>query len=225
MGYRGARSKTPRCVSRASDVLEMIQQKSMHRKSETGGLTAFSKAGAAVRLFKGSRRKRQTFAAEFRCYAIDHRAAVQKDRETCESVATQWSWRSYRERRSLRGEYHTVMLETPVSRRGRVFKEKDRPYVQSTSGLTTFSRKDNGEQKIHCKAPGPSDAQKEHDDRGEVHHEECLKHTKKILHPERGRRRLMTCCQRPPHAMRGWGERRAVLDCQNRQNRQSGRSM
>ena len=42
-----------------------------------------------------------------------------------------------------------MMLETPVSRRGRVFKEKDRPYVQSTSGLTTFSRKDNGEQKIH----------------------------------------------------------------------------
>ena len=31
-------------------MLEMIQQKSMHRKSETGGLTSFSKAGAAVRL-------------------------------------------------------------------------------------------------------------------------------------------------------------------------------
>ena len=42
-------------------------------------------------------------------------------------------------------EYHTVMLETPVSRRGRVFREKDRPYVQSTRGLTSFSRKDNGE--------------------------------------------------------------------------------
>ena len=32
------------------------------------------------------------------------------------------------------------------------------------------------------KAPGPS---KEHDDRGEVDHEECLKHTKKATHPER----------------------------------------
>ena len=41
------------------------------------------------------------------------------------------------------------MLETPVSRRGRVFKENDRPYVQSTSGLTCFSRNGNGEQKIH----------------------------------------------------------------------------
>ena len=42
----------------------------------------------------------------------------------------EWSWRSYREQRS---------------RRGRVFREKDRPYVQSTGGLTSFSRKDNGE--------------------------------------------------------------------------------
>ena len=41
------------------------------------------------------------------------------------------------------------MLETPVSRRGRVFKEKDRPYVQSTSGLTSFNQNDNGEQKTH----------------------------------------------------------------------------
>ena len=44
MGYRGARSRIPWSVSRASDVLEMIQQKSMHRKCETGGLTAFSKS-------------------------------------------------------------------------------------------------------------------------------------------------------------------------------------
>ena len=36
-----------------------------------------------------------------------------------------------------------------MSRRGRVFKEKDRPYVQSTSGLTSFSRNSNGEQEIH----------------------------------------------------------------------------
>ena len=56
----------------------MIQQKSMHRKSETGGLTAFSKASAAVRFFRRIRRKTRTFAAEFRCYAIGHRAAVQK---------------------------------------------------------------------------------------------------------------------------------------------------
>ena len=65
-----------------------------------------------------------------------------KDRETFGSVATQWSWRSYREQRSRRGEYHTVML-------GNSRKKKDRPYVQSTSGLTSFSRNGNGEQKIH----------------------------------------------------------------------------
>ena len=41
------------------------------------------------------------------------------------------------------------MLETPVSRRGRAFKEKDRPHDQSMSGLTSFSRQNNGEQKIH----------------------------------------------------------------------------
>ena len=129
-------------------MLEMIQQKSMHRKCETGGLTAFSKAGTAVSLLKRSCRKRRTFAAEFKCIRGDARVAT-KDRETCESVATQWSWRSYREQRSRRGEYHTVMLETQVSRRGRVFIEKDRFYVESTSGLTFFSRKDDGEQKIH----------------------------------------------------------------------------
>ena len=56
----------------------MIQKKSMHHKSETGGLTAFSKAGAAVRFLKRSRRKRQTFAAEFRCIRGDARVAVQK---------------------------------------------------------------------------------------------------------------------------------------------------
>ena len=42
-----------------------------------------------------------------------------------------------------------MMLETPVSRRDRGFKEKDRPYVQSASGLTSFNQNDNGEQKIH----------------------------------------------------------------------------
>ena len=35
------------------------------------------------------------------------------------------------------------------------------------------------------KAPGPSEAQKEHDDRGEVDHEECMKHTEKTTRPER----------------------------------------
>ena len=50
----------------------------MHRKCETGGLTAFSKAGAAVRFFKRIRRKRQTFAAEFRCIRGDARVAVQQ---------------------------------------------------------------------------------------------------------------------------------------------------
>ena len=67
-------------------MLEMIQQKSMHRKCETGGLTAFSKAGAGMRFFEGAavrfceriHRKRRTFAAEFICYAISYRAAVQK---------------------------------------------------------------------------------------------------------------------------------------------------
>ena len=54
-------------------MLELIQQKSMHRKCETGGLTY-----ATVRFFERIHRKRRTFAAEFRCYAIGHRAAVQK---------------------------------------------------------------------------------------------------------------------------------------------------
>ena len=80
--------------------------------------------------------------------------------------------------------------DSSVPRRGRVFKEKDRLYDQSTSGLTSFSRNDNGEQKIHnvadaTESTGPSEAQREHDDRGEVDHEECLKHTKKATHPER----------------------------------------
>ena len=79
------------CVSRASDVLEMIRQKSMHRKSETGSLTAFSKAGAAE-------------------------IKTNVDERLQNSDATQWRWRSYREQRSRRGEYHTVMLETPVCR-------------------------------------------------------------------------------------------------------------
>ena len=53
-------------------------------------------------------------------------------------------------------EYHTVMLENPVSRRCRVFREKDRHHVQSTSGLTSFSRKDNGEFGTSTKLVGTS---------------------------------------------------------------------
>ena len=90
------------------------------------------------------------FAAEFKCCAIGHRAAVQKDRETCESVATQWSWRSYREQPITPWRVpHSDVGDSSVSRRGRVFKEKDRPYDQSTKRLTSFSRKDDGEQKIY----------------------------------------------------------------------------
>ena len=44
---------------------------------------------------------------------------------------------------------HSDVGDSSVSRRGRVFKEKDRPYDHATSGLTNFSRKDDGERKIH----------------------------------------------------------------------------
>ena len=96
-----------------------------------------------------------------------------------------------------------------------MFREKDRPYVQSTSGLTSFSRKDNGELGTSRKLVGTSvrfvggewkihyvrrtrdvagrnrkhedrvKRKKEHDDRGEVDHKECLKHTEKAIYPER----------------------------------------
>ena len=54
-----------------------------------------------------------------------------------------------------------------MSRRGRVFKDKDRPYVQSTSGLTSFSRNGNGEQEIHYvrRTRDVADATKKHQDR------------------------------------------------------------
>ena len=104
---------------------------------------------------------------------------------------------------------HSDVGNSCVSRRGRVFREKDRPYVQSTNGLTSFSRKDNGEFGTSRKLVGTSvrlvggewkihdvagrnrkhqdrvKRKKEHDDRGEVDHEECLKHTKKAIYPER----------------------------------------
>ena len=91
----------------------------MHRKSETGGLTAFSKAGAAVTrsFLRESAGKDERSQQSLDAYVIDAPRSSAKDRETCESVATQWSWRSYREQRSRRGEYHTVMFprtETPV---------------------------------------------------------------------------------------------------------------
>ena len=43
------------------------------------------------------------------------------------------------------------MLETPVYHAVAEYSKRktDRPYDQSTSGLTTFSRKDDGERKIH----------------------------------------------------------------------------
>ena len=122
----------------------MIQQKWMHRQCETGGLTAFSKAGAAVRFFKRIRRKRRTFAAEFGCYAIGHRAAEKTERHVNQLLHSGAGDLTANNDHAV-AEYHTVMLDSSVSRRGRAFKEKDRLYVQSTSGLTSFSRKDNGE--------------------------------------------------------------------------------
>ena len=89
-------------------MLEMIQQKSMHRKSETEGLTAFSIASAAVRFSERIRRMASTRRIQMLRDWPPRSSA--KDRETCEPVATQWSCRSYREQRSRRGEYHTVML-------------------------------------------------------------------------------------------------------------------
>ena len=60
-------------------MLEIIQQKSMHRKSETGGLTSFSKAGAAVRLSEENPQEKTNVCSRiWMLREIDHRAAVQK---------------------------------------------------------------------------------------------------------------------------------------------------
>ena len=94
----------------------------------TGGLTAFS---------------RRPVLAEFRCVRGDALVAVQQTKRHVNQL--------------LHGDLtanndhaaHSDVGDSSVSRRGRVFREKDRPYVQSTRGLTSFSRKDNGEWKIH----------------------------------------------------------------------------
>ena len=54
-------------------------------------------------------------------------------------------------------ECHTVMLEIPEYHAVAEYStRKDRPYVQSTSGLTSFSRKDNGEFETSTKLVGTS---------------------------------------------------------------------
>ena len=107
----------------------------------------------------------------FRCYAIGHR----------------------------RGEYHTVMLETPVCR---AVAENSKRKTDSMFSLRVdwlpaavmtmvWTEDSLCTQDAWCcrtqqKAPGPSEAQRnKHDDRGEADDEECLKHTKKATHPER----------------------------------------
>ena len=86
--------------------------------------------------------------------------------------------------------------DSSVSRRGRVFEEKDRPYVQSTSGLTSFSRNGLDEQKIHYvrRTRDVAGRNRKHQDRVKRKRntmieekpimKECLKHTKKAAHPE-----------------------------------------
>ena len=123
-----------------------------------------------------------------------------KDRETCESVAAQWSWRSYREQRSRRGEYDTVMLETPVYHAVAEYSRERQTLWSVYEWTDNFQPKgrwwtedslctqDAWCSRTQQKAPGPSETQKEHDDRGEADHEEFLKHTKKAIHPERDER-------------------------------------
>ena len=142
----GDASRTVWCVSRASDVLEMIQQKSMHRKSETRRSHSLQQ----------SRRRRmktnvtRTFA-EFRCYATGHRTAVQERQRdmwiryhtvelevlprttiTPWQSITQWCWRL-----QCAAQWQIIQRE----------RERDRLCVQSSTDI--FQSKDNGEQKIH----------------------------------------------------------------------------
>ena len=149
-GIQSAMSRTPWCVSRASYVLEMIPQKSMHRKRETRGLKAFSKAGATVRFLSEKPAGKDERSQQSLDAYVETSAQQCRKTETCESFFTQWSWRSYREQRSRCFELpHSDVGDCSLPRCGRVFRERDRLYVQSTRGLTFFSRNDTGEQKIH----------------------------------------------------------------------------
>ena len=91
---------------------------------------------------------------------------------------------------------HSDVGDSSVPHRGRVFKEKDRPYVQSTSGLTSFNQNDDGEQKIHNGAGRNRKHQERVKRKMNTMIEQRsimrsgMKHTKKTTRPER--RRLMT---------------------------------
>ena len=166
----GDATRTGWCVSRASDVLEMIQQKSMHRKSETRRSHSLQQ----------SRRRRMRTNVDERLRNSDatRLATAQqcrKDKETCGTGTTQWSWKSHREQRSRRGRVsHRGVGDSSVPRSGRVSKERDRflcsVLVASFSQNTTVNRR-------FTIAPRTEWSAKEQGDRGGIDHEECLKAT------------------------------------------------
>ena len=141
----GDATRTGWCVSRASDVLEMIQQKSMHCKSETRRSHSLQQ----------SRRRRMKTNVDERLQNSDaaRLATAQqcrKDRETCGSGTTQWSWKTNREQRSRRGRVsHSGVGDSLqcAAQRQSIQRERDRFCVQSSTDI--FQSKDNGEQKIH----------------------------------------------------------------------------
>ena len=115
----------------------MIQQKSMHRKSETRRSHSIQQ----------SRRRRMNVRSQNSdATRLITAQQCRKDRETCGSGTTQWSWRSYR------AEYHTVVLETSVCR-AVVSIQRERQTLCSVfmncEWTDIFQPKDNGEQKIH----------------------------------------------------------------------------
>ena len=79
--------------------LTVIQQKPMHRKSDTGGFTAFSKAGAAVKFIQQNPEDDE-YWQNVRCYVIGRLRSSARDKKTCQSVVTRRSWRFLREQRS-----------------------------------------------------------------------------------------------------------------------------
>ena len=134
-------------------MLEMIQQKSMHRKSETRRSHSIQQSG----------RRRMKTNVDERSQNSDATRLItaqqcRKDRETCGSGATQWSWRSYREQRSRRGRVsHSGVGDSSVPRSGRVSKERE-TFVFSPR-LTSFSQKTMVNRRFTM-APGPIETQR-----------------------------------------------------------------
>ena len=97
-------------------MLGMIQQKSMHRKSETRRSHSIQQ----------SRRRRMNVRSQNSdATRLITAQQCRKDRETCGSGTTQWSWRSYREQRPRRGRVsHSGVGDFSVPRSGQYPKRE-----------------------------------------------------------------------------------------------------